>query len=80
MYIYIFTIFYYSLQAEVIIHCGYGSSKDISVYSSVGLRSDQIYVVGKASKKQHLAAKVLFLSNTNIEQVLYIFLLLSYVV
>ncbi|KFM61933.1 Protein retinal degeneration B, partial [Stegodyphus mimosarum] len=46
-------------EAEVIIHCGYGSSKDISVYSSVGLRADQIYVVGKASKKQHTAAKIL---------------------
>lgn len=31
------------------------------MYSSVGMRSDQIYVVGKASKKQHLAAKVIFL-------------------
>ncbi|GFV52968.1 protein retinal degeneration B [Trichonephila clavipes] len=46
-------------EAEVIFHCGYGSSKDISVYSSIGLRPDQIYVVGKASKKQHLAAKIL---------------------
>ncbi|XP_054706761.1 LOW QUALITY PROTEIN: protein retinal degeneration B-like [Uloborus diversus] len=46
-------------EAEIIVHCGYGSSKDISVYSSIGLRADQIYVVGKASKKQHLAAKIL---------------------
>lgn len=46
-------------DAEVIIHSGYGSSKDIHVYSTVGLRSDQIYVVGKASKKQHLSAKIL---------------------
>lgn len=48
------------MQAEVVVHCGYGSSKDISVYSTVGLRPDQIFVVGKASKKQHIAAKVSF--------------------
>lgn len=28
------------------------------MYSSVGLRPEQIYVVGKVSKKQHVFAKV----------------------
>ncbi|KAB0792480.1 hypothetical protein PPYR_14439 [Photinus pyralis] len=43
----------------VTIHSAYGSSKDISVYTSVGLRSKQIYIVGKASKKQNNQATLL---------------------
>ncbi|XP_008190810.2 protein retinal degeneration B isoform X2 [Tribolium castaneum] len=43
----------------VIIHCAYGSSKDISVYTSVGLKPKQIFIVGKASKKQHAQATIL---------------------
>ncbi|CAA9994565.1 unnamed protein product [Nesidiocoris tenuis] len=43
----------------VIIHAAYGSSKDISVYSSVGLRPNQIFIVGKVSKKHHTQAQVL---------------------
>lgn len=30
---------------------GYGSAKDISVYSSLGLLPSQIYIVGRAVKK-----------------------------
>ncbi|KAG0716143.1 Protein retinal degeneration B [Chionoecetes opilio] len=37
----------------------YGSSKDIAVYSSIGLKPEQIYIVGKASKKQQANAQVL---------------------
>ncbi|XP_055327532.1 protein retinal degeneration B-like [Paramacrobiotus metropolitanus] len=38
-------------EAGVIIHAAYGSSKDIQVYGAVGLKPDQIYCIGKASKK-----------------------------
>lgn len=44
---------------DVLIHASYGSSKDISVYTSVGLKPEQIYIVGKASKKQHAQAQIL---------------------
>ncbi|XP_040577128.1 protein retinal degeneration B isoform X4 [Lepeophtheirus salmonis] len=37
---------------SVVIHRAYGSNKDISVYSGIGLKPEQIYVVGKPSKKQ----------------------------
>ena len=45
-------------QAQIEIHTAYGSSKDISVYQSVGLRPTQIYIVGKVSKKHHKDAVV----------------------
>nr|XP_020648008.1 membrane-associated phosphatidylinositol transfer protein 1 isoform X1 [Pogona vitticeps] len=38
-------------EAEVTIVAGYGSTKDISVYSSLGLPPSQIYIVGRAVKK-----------------------------
>ncbi|XP_062973016.1 membrane-associated phosphatidylinositol transfer protein 1 isoform X2 [Elgaria multicarinata webbii] len=38
-------------EAEVTIVAGYGSTKDISVYSSLGLPPAQIYIVGRAVKK-----------------------------
>ncbi|XP_013118765.2 protein retinal degeneration B isoform X1 [Stomoxys calcitrans] len=41
------------------IMAAYGSSKDISVYSNVGLRMDQIFIVGKVSKKLQTNATVL---------------------
>ena len=42
------------LQQEhcVVVQAGYGSSKDISVYSSIGLKPESIHIVGKLSKKQ----------------------------
>lgn len=46
-------------EHQVIIHAAYGSSKDISVYSSIGLRPQQIFIVGKVSKKHHIQATVL---------------------
>ncbi|XP_021934128.1 protein retinal degeneration B isoform X3 [Zootermopsis nevadensis] len=43
----------------LVVHVAYGSSKDISVYTSIGLRSKQIFIVGKVSKKHHTLATVL---------------------
>ncbi|XP_028851442.1 membrane-associated phosphatidylinositol transfer protein 2-like isoform X4 [Denticeps clupeoides] len=41
-------------EAHMKICAGYGSTKDISVYSSIGLGPSQIYIVGRPSKKtQH---------------------------
>ena len=48
-------------EEEIVFHCAYGSSKDISVYSGLGLRPDQIYIVGKSSKKQ--AGQATFLAD-----------------
>ena len=45
-------------QAEIQIHCAYGSNKDMSVYSSVGLSSQQIFIVGKGTKKNQKEAQV----------------------
>ena len=43
----------------VIIHSAYGSSKDIAVYTNIGLKPKQIYIVGKVNS----ALSVLFFSN-----------------
>ncbi|XP_060520907.1 protein retinal degeneration B [Cylas formicarius] len=43
----------------VIVHAAYGSAKDISVYTSIGLKPKEIYIVGKVSRKQHSLATVL---------------------
>uniref|UniRef100_A0A8C6Z3E5 DDHD domain-containing protein n=1 Tax=Nothoprocta perdicaria TaxID=30464 RepID=A0A8C6Z3E5_NOTPE len=40
-------------EAEIAIVAGYGSTKDISVYSSLGLSPAHIYIVGRAVKKFH---------------------------
>ncbi|XP_028593698.2 membrane-associated phosphatidylinositol transfer protein 1 isoform X1 [Podarcis muralis] len=48
-------------EAEVTIVAGYGSTKDISVYSSLGLPASQIYIVGRAVKK--LQSQCQFLSD-----------------
>ena len=39
-------------EQDIVVHAGYGSSKDISVYSSLGLQPRQIHIVGKCSRKQ----------------------------
>ena len=44
---------------DISIHCSYGSSKDITVYTGLGLRPEQIYIVGKANKKQQGTATFL---------------------
>ncbi|XP_022208491.2 protein retinal degeneration B isoform X3 [Drosophila obscura] len=41
------------------ITAAYGSSKDITVYTNVGMRTDQIFIVGKVSKKLQSNAIVL---------------------
>nr|XP_015828503.2 membrane-associated phosphatidylinositol transfer protein 2 isoform X5 [Nothobranchius furzeri] len=38
-------------ESNMKIFAGYGSTKDISVYTSIGLPSSQIYIVGRPSKK-----------------------------
>ncbi|XP_043462578.1 protein retinal degeneration B isoform X2 [Leptopilina heterotoma] len=43
----------------VSIHYAYGSSKDISVYTSINLKPNQIFIVGKVPKKQQALATVL---------------------
>ncbi|XP_006035961.1 membrane-associated phosphatidylinositol transfer protein 1 [Alligator sinensis] len=48
-------------EAEITIMAGYGSAKDISVYSSLGLLPSQIYIVGRAVKK--LQSQCQFLSE-----------------
>uniref|UniRef100_A0A8C2FHD7 Membrane-associated phosphatidylinositol transfer protein 3 n=1 Tax=Cyprinus carpio TaxID=7962 RepID=A0A8C2FHD7_CYPCA len=47
------TIFLRNLVQEchIKINCAYGSMKDISVYSMLGLKPNQIYIVGRPSKK-----------------------------
>ncbi|XP_076306047.1 protein retinal degeneration B-like isoform X2 [Tachypleus tridentatus] len=47
------------MDVDMIIHAAYGSSKDIWVYSTIGLLPEQIFIVGKASKKQHSLATIL---------------------
>ncbi|CAG0888834.1 unnamed protein product [Darwinula stevensoni] len=46
-------------EVGVVIHCAYGSSKDIGVYASLGLEPSQIYIVGKTSRKHYSSAIVL---------------------
>ncbi|XP_046827595.1 protein retinal degeneration B isoform X1 [Vespa crabro] len=46
-------------EHRVIIHQAYGSSKDISVYTSINLKPNQIFVIGGASKKHHALATIL---------------------
>lgn len=45
-------------QAEISIVAGYGSTKDVSVYSSLGLAPAHIYIVGRAVKKFHNQCQV----------------------
>lgn len=42
------------------IFAGYGSTKDISVYTSIGLPPSQIYIVGRPSKKMQHQCQVPF--------------------
>ena len=56
---------------DVVIHAAYGSSKDISVYSSLELKYDQIFVFGKPSKKQS-QLQVTWLSNGYAEHLAYL--------
>ncbi|XP_052864610.1 protein retinal degeneration B [Anopheles cruzii] len=44
------------LNQGLIVHAAYGSSKDISVYTSIGLKPKQIFITGKVSKKLQTTA------------------------
>ena len=46
------------LQAQIELRAAYGSNKDINIYRDLGLQPHQIFIVGKASKKQHAQAQV----------------------
>ena len=42
----------YLSQMKVVIHAGYGSTKDVAVYSGVGLQPNAIFVIGKPSGRK----------------------------
>ena len=44
---------------DIVFHAAYGSTKDIGVYTALGLKPDQIYIIGKPSKKQQSQATFL---------------------
>ncbi|ESN96762.1 hypothetical protein HELRODRAFT_67527 [Helobdella robusta] len=46
-------------EAELVISAAYGSNKDVPVYQSIGLQPNQIFVVGKVSKKNKKEATVI---------------------
>lgn len=39
------------IQAQVHVKCAYGSLKDVTVYQQIGLKPEQIFIVGRTSKK-----------------------------
>lgn len=47
-------------EVEISIHAAYGSAKDIWIYQTLGLNRDNIFIVGKVSKKQQHLANVGF--------------------
>lgn len=60
-------LFYFVSYQDHALQVGaaYGSAKDIAVYSSIGLKPEQIFIVGKASKKQQANAQVMHLFPLN---------------
>lgn len=56
-------------QAHMKIFAGYGSTKDISVYTSIGLPSSQIYIVGRPSKKMQHQCQVPFDTQPSIKKI-----------
>ncbi|KAL3856433.1 hypothetical protein ACJMK2_011194 [Sinanodonta woodiana] len=48
-------------DVQLVYRAAYGSSKDIAGYKDLGLKKEQIFIVGKASKKQ--ASHAVFLSS-----------------
>ncbi|XP_059163186.1 protein retinal degeneration B-like isoform X4 [Physella acuta] len=46
-------------EAKIELKAAYGSSKDIAIYRDLGLSAEEIFIVGKASKKQHGLAQIL---------------------
>lgn len=45
-------------QAHMKIFACYGSTKDIAVYTSIGLSPSQIYIIGRSSKKMQAQCQV----------------------
>ncbi|XP_066591659.1 protein retinal degeneration B isoform X3 [Prorops nasuta] len=43
----------------LVIHHAYGSSKDISVYTAINLKPNEIFIIGKVSKKHQALATIL---------------------
>jgi hypothetical protein len=58
-------------EHEIVIHAAYGSSKDIKVYSSLGLKSDQIFTIGTPSRRQ-INLPVSWISNGYAEHLAYL--------
>lgn len=52
----------------VLIHSAYGSSKDIIVYTNIGMKAKQIYIVGKVG-----AGKTLHRDDPETKKMLYKF-------
>ena len=40
------------LKGAVTIHAAYGSSRDIQIFTSLGLTKDQIFIIGKQQKQK----------------------------
>ena len=45
-------------QVDIKYVAAYGSGKDVSIYRDMGLQAQQIFIVGKASKKLYSQAQV----------------------
>lgn len=43
----------------MIVHSAYGSAKDITVYTAINLKQQQIFIVGKVSRKHQSLATVI---------------------
>ncbi|CAG5136202.1 unnamed protein product, partial [Candidula unifasciata] len=46
-------------EAQIELKAAYGSSKDVSIYKDLGLQPNQIFIVGKVSRKQFGHAQIL---------------------
>lgn len=51
-------MFAFPTQCHIKISAAYGSMKDMSVYSTLGLAPNQIYIVGRSSKKHQQLCQV----------------------
>ena len=50
-----FLFFFMLLQEAINIHAAYGSSRDIHIFTSLGLTKEQIFIVGKQQKQKTAA-------------------------
>lgn len=49
----------YQTEAQLVYKAVYGSAKDISIYRELDIPKQQIYIVGRVSKRQHGLAQIL---------------------